>query len=97
MANIEATISELEAAAKKISEACEQYRNAANNLKAAADNLAATWEGDSQVAFSNEQQKANAWYLKMAETAQNYAAELSAAAIKYGDTDHEAAGTIGAR
>ena len=97
MANITVTISELQNAAEKISQACEQYQAAANSLKSAADALAATWEGDSQVAFVNEQEQANAWYLKMAEIVNEYVAEMKAAASKYEETDQEAAQTIRSR
>lgn len=97
MANIMVTISELQNAAEKISQACEQYQAAANSLKSAADALAATWEGDSQVAFVNEQEQANAWYLKMADIVNEYVAEMKAAASKYEETDQNAAQTIRSR
>lgn len=97
MANIMVTISELQNAAERISQACEQYQAAANSLKSAADALAATWEGDSQVAFVNEQEQANAWYLKMADIVNEYVAEMKAAASKYEETDQSAAQTIRSR
>lgn len=97
MANIMVTISELQNAADKIAQACEQYQAAANSLKSAADALAATWEGDSQVAFVNEQEQANAWYLKMADIVNEYVAQMKAAAAKYEETDASAAQTIRSR
>lgn len=98
MANIiRVTVSELESAAGKISQACEAYRAAAASLKSAADGLAATWEGDSQVAFVNEQEQANAWYNKMADIVDTYVAQLKDAAAKYAATDVTAAQTIRAR
>ena len=96
MANtIRVTISELQSAAQKISQACESYRSAAASLKNAADALAATWEGDSQVAFAAEQEQANAWYNKMAEIVDSYVNQLNNAAAKYPATDSEAANLIG--
>lgn len=96
-ARIEVTISELEGAADKIIQACEQYESAAASLKAAADGLAGTWEGDSQIAFVNEQEQANAWYKKMAAIVNQYAAQMKAAAAKYVSTDADAAGHIRAK
>ena len=92
--NIMVTISELQSAADKIGQACEEYQAAANSLKSAADELAGTWEGDSQVAFVNEQEKANQWYLKMADIVNEYVAQMKAAAAKYQETDASAAQTI---
>lgn len=98
MANIiRVTVSELRSAAQKLSQACESYRAAASSLKGAADALAGTWEGDSQVAFVNEQEQANAWYNNMAEIVDTYVAQLNAAASKYEETDAEAAQIIGSR
>lgn len=94
---IEATISELQRAASNITDNANDYENAAKNLKAAADELAATWSGDSQVAFVNEQQQAYEWYVKMAEVCRQYAQALNQAAQKYIETDNEAASTIKAR
>lgn len=95
--NIMVTISELQSSADKIAQACEQYQAAANSLKSAADELAGTWEGDSQVAFVNEQEQANQWYLKMADIVNEYVAQMKAAAAKYQETDASAAQTIRAK
>lgn len=91
---IEVTISELQSAASKISEYAADYQSAADSLKAAADELAATWEGDSQVAFVAEQEAAYEWYKKMATLCEEYARSMSTAAQRYQETDAEAATTI---
>ena len=95
--NIMVTISELQSSADKIAQACEQYQAAAYSLKSAADELAGTWEGDSQVAFVNEQEQANQWYMKMADIVNEYVAQMKAAAAKYQETDASAAQTIRAK
>ncbi|MCD8087334.1 MAG: WXG100 family type VII secretion target [Oscillospiraceae bacterium] len=94
---IEVTISELQSAATKITEAASDYQSAADTLKAAADELAATWEGDSQVAFVAEQEAAYEWYKKMAALCEEYAQSMNTAAERYVETDTEAASTIKAR
>jgi len=63
-------------------------------LKNAADELAATWEGDSQVAFVDEQTRAYEWYKKMAEICRQFANAMQQAAEKYIDTDNEAKAQI---
>ena len=97
MANIKVTVSELQSAADEITKAADAYRSAAASLKSAADNLAGTWEGDSQVAFVEEQTNANNWYNKMAQIADQYAAQMKSAAAKYAETDQNAANTIKSR
>lgn len=98
MANtIRVTISELQSAAQKLSQACESYREAATSLKSAADALAATWEGDSQVAFAAEQEQANAWYNKMAEIVNTYVDQLNKAAKEYANVDASAATLINSK
>ena len=91
---IEVTISELQSAAGKITQYAADYQSAADSLKAAADELAATWEGDSQVAFVSEQQAAYDWYKKMAAICEEYANSMNTAAQRYMETDSEAASTI---
>lgn len=91
---IEVTISELQSAAGKITQYAADYQSAADSLKAAADELAATWEGDSQVAFVSEQQAAYDWYKKMAAICEEYANSMNTAAQRYIETDTEAATTI---
>lgn len=94
---IEVTISELQTAGNKINQYAQDYRTAAESLKAAADQLASTWEGDSQVAFVNEQQNAYNWYKNMAAICEQYAQSMLTAAQKYQQTDAEAAQTIRAK
>ncbi len=94
---IEVTISELQSASSKIMQYAGDYQNAANSLKAAADELAATWEGDSQVAFVAEQEAACEWYTKMAAICEQYAQSMATAASNYQSTDTEAAGIIRAK
>lgn len=91
---IEVSISELQSAASRITQAAEDYKNAATSLKAAADELAATWEGDSQVAFVAEQEDAYNWYTKMAAICVEYAKSMEVAAENYESTDAEAASYI---
>ena len=94
---IEVTISELQSAATNITNAANDYEAAATSLKNAGDELASTWEGDSQVAFVAEQQRAFEWYKKMAEICRSYAQAMNNAAQKYMETDSQAASTIKAR
>lgn len=91
---IEVNISELQSAASNIRQYAEDYANAATTLKAAADELAATWEGDSQVAFVAEQERAYEWYKKMAAICEEYAGAMETAANNYESTDAEAASHI---
>lgn len=94
---IEVTISELQSASGKISQYAADYQSAADSLKSAADELASTWEGDSQVAFVAEQQRAYEWYKKMAGICEQYAQAMSTAVQRYQETDAEAASTIRAK
>ena len=85
MARFEVTISEMQNSANKISQAAEAFLDAAEAVMAGANDLASEWEGDSQVAFVAEQEKANQWYKKMVDiAAKTYqeADEASAANIK---------------
>ncbi len=94
---IEVSISELQSAANKITQAAGDYQNAVESLKSAADQLAATWEGDSQVAFVTEQEAAYNWYKKMVALCEEYAQSMNVAAARYMETDAQAASTIKAR
>ena len=94
---LEVTVSELQNAATKIESSANDYETAANALKNAADQLAQTWEGDSQVAFVDEQQRAFEWYKKMAEICRQFANSMKDAAQRYTETDNQAATTIRAR
>lgn len=91
---LEVTVSELQNAASNIDSSADEYENAATALKNAADALAATWEGDSQVAFVEEQDKAYEWYKEMAAICREFANAMKTAAEKYVETDSEAANTI---
>ncbi len=94
MARFEATISELMNAANRISQAAEDFRNTAQQVFSAAQQLAGTWEGDSQVAFVNEQEQANQWYNKMMDIVSTYVESLQKAAEAYQKADEEAAANI---
>ena len=93
----EVTISELQSASSKITQYAAEYQSAADSMKAAADELAATWEGDSQVAFVAEQQRAYEWYKKMAGICEQYAQSMNVAAEGYQSADAEAASIIRAK
>lgn len=94
---LEVTVSELQQAATNIRTSADDYEAAATALKNAADELASTWEGDSQVAFVDEQSRAYDWYRKMAEICREFANAMQQAAQKYEETDAQATSTIRAR
>lgn len=94
---LEVTVSELQQAATNINNSADDYENAATALKNAADELASTWEGDSQVAFVDEQTRAYQWYQKMAQICRDFARAIQQAAEKYAETDAQATSTIRAR
>jgi len=94
---LEVTVSQLQQAATNISASADDYESAATALKNAADELAATWEGDSQVAFVDEQTRAYEWYKKMAEICRQFANAMQQAAQKYEETDAQATSTIRSR
>ena len=91
---IEVTISEMRSTAKKIERSAESFLKIANQVLAPAQALSQTWEGDSQVAFMDEQQKANDWYKQMMQLVNTYVANLREAAQIYESTDHDAAALI---
>ena len=97
MARFEVTISEMQSAAGKIAQEAENFLNAANQTFSAASALAESWEGDSQVAFQSEQQKANDWYKKMVQIVNTYVASLQNAAKQYQQADNESAANIKSR
>ena len=97
MARFEVTVSEMQSAANKISQAAENFLNVANQTFASAQALAESWEGDSQVAFVDEQNKANEWYNRMMEIVDTYVSSLQTAAKTYQDADNESASTIRSR
>ncbi len=94
MARFEVTVSEMTSAANKISQEAENFLNVAGQVMAGAEALAQSWEGDSQVAFVQEQQKANEWYKKMVEIVKTYVQNLQNTAKKYQEADAEAASNI---
>ena len=77
------TISELRKAANDLRSAVEAYGEATNATKSAADTVAAGWEGDSKVAFVEEQENAVQWYRQVANAVNVYIAALNAAASVY--------------
>lgn len=91
---LEVTVSQLQQAATNISTSADDYETSATALKNAADELASTWEGDSQVAFVDEQTRAYEWYKKMAEICRQFATAMQQAAQKYEETDAQATSTI---
>ena len=94
MARFEVTISEMQSAATKISAAADNFRDAATQTLNAANTLADQWEGDSQVAFVAEQQKANDWYNKMMGIVDTYVTSLQNAAKAYQEADAQSASDI---
>lgn len=94
MARIEATISEMTKAASKIQKASDDFLKTAQDVFASAEALGKSWEGDSQVAFINEQSKALKWYKMMTELVNEYVNAIRNAANDYEDTDASAAALI---
>lgn len=94
MARLEVTISEMYNAANKIHQAADDYLSAACKVYAAAETLGASWEGDSQVAFMQEQQKAAEWFKKMAALVESYVEMIQRAAKAYQQADEQAANNI---
>jgi WXG100 family type VII secretion target len=94
MARFEVTISEMQNSANKISQAAEAFLDAAEAVMAGANDLASEWEGDSQVAFVAEQEKANQWYKKMVDIVRTYVESLNNAAKTYQEADEASAANI---
>jgi len=97
MARFEVTISEMQSAAGRISAAAQDFLASANQAMEAATALGDTWEGDSQVAFMQEQQQANAWYRQMVELVNTYVESLNNAARAYAEADEAARSNIASR
>ncbi len=97
MARFEVTVSEMQSAANKIAQEAENFLNAANQTFSAASALSESWEGDSQVAFQAEQQKANEWYKKMVDIVNTYVASLQNAAKEYQRADEKAKAAVGSK
>ena len=91
------TISEMRAKANEIKQAAETFLQAAGQVNTAANELASSWEGASQVAFAEEQQKANAWYNKMMEIVNTYVTALETTAKNYEEADDQATQAIRSR
>lgn len=97
MANFGVTLSEMSGAASKISQAAADFLQVAGQVLSSADSLSACWEGDSQVAFSTEQQNANAWYNKMMGIVDTYVEALNSAVRQYAEADAMATAAINAQ
>ena len=97
MPRIEVTISDMRNTASKVSQAADNFRNTAQQVFSAAQALSGTWEGDSQVAFLAEQEKANQWYNKMMEIVNTYVDRLNNAARIYQEADEASASNIKSR
>ena len=94
MAKIEVTLSEITGAANKIQKASEDFLSVAGQAMASAESLAETWEGDSQVAFMQEQKTATEWYTQMMSLVSTYVANLREAVKLYGEADTSSADEI---
>lgn len=94
MADFKVTISEMRSKANEIKQAAETFLQAAGQVNAGAQELAGTWEGDSQVAFVEEQEKANAWYNRMVEIVNTYVTALENTAKNYEEADNQATQAI---
>ena len=88
---------QMEAAANKISAQADEFLNTAKAVMSSAEELGGKWEGDSQVAFMQEQQQANAWYQSMVTLVQNYVTTLKNAAKTYQEADQQSASDIKAK
>ena len=94
MARFEVTISEMYNAASKIHQAAENYLSTACKVYACAEVLGESWEGDSQVAFMEEQRKATEWFKKMAGLVESYVQMIQRAAKAYQEADEQATNSI---
>ena len=94
MPGFEVTVSEMYNAASKIHQAAEDYLAAACKVYAIAEVLGQSWEGDSQIAFMAEQQKAKEWFTKMAALVESYLQMIQRAAKAYQAADERAASGI---
>ena len=94
MPDFKVTISEMRAKANEIKQAADTFLQAAGQVNAAAQELAGTWDGDSQVAFVEEQEKANTWYNKMMEIVNTYVTGLETTAKNYEEADNQATQAI---
>ncbi len=97
MPRFQVTISEMYNAASKIHQAAEDYLSTACKVYACAEVLGQSWEGDSQVAFMEEQRKAVEWFKKMASLVESYVQMIQRVAKAYEDADRGATGAINDR
>ncbi len=88
------TISEMQNASDRISNAADDFEQTADQVLQCAAALGNCWEGDSQVAFIDEQEKAHEWYTKMMKLARDYVQLLRDAAERYQDADNDGASII---
>ena len=94
MAKLEVTLSEMRNTASKISRAADEFLSYAGKVLSTAETLSHSWEGDSQVAFMEEQRKANDWYRQMIRLVNTYVNSLKEAAQLYDTADRESASAI---
>ena len=94
MARIEVTLSEMKAAAVKLRKASEDFLSNADKVMNTAVTLSESWEGDSQLAFMDEQRKANDWYRQMMRLVSTYIDNRQEARRLYEGADHESASAI---
>ena len=80
-------ISELRAAAEKLRAAVNTYGDATTATDNAARTLIASWEGDAEKVFEEEQTNAILWYRKVAEAVNAYISAILAAAEIYEQLD----------
>ena len=94
MAGFQVTISEMYNAASKIHDAAEDYLKTACKVYSISETLGESWEGDSQVAFMEEQRKAAEWFKKMAALVESYVQMIQRAAKAYQEADQQATNSI---
>lgn len=94
MAKIKAVLPAMQQAASRISGEINEFMDVASKVLASAEELGNDWEGDSQVAFMEQQYAANDWYKQMTVLVNEYAAAIKNAANQYESTDEAAAECI---
>ena len=94
MARFEVSFSEMYNAANRIHQAAEEYLSTACKVYACAEVLGASWVGESQVAFMEEQRKAVEWFKKMAALVESYVQMIQQAAKAYQEAEERAAQAI---
>ena len=94
MSRFEVTVSDMYNAASRIHQAAEDDLSTACKVYACAEVLGESWEGDSQVAFMEEQRKAVEWFKKMAALVESYVQMIQRAAKAYQEADQQATSSI---